>query len=291
MAGARIRCKAVLLTVGGVVLLPLVSALSWLKWHEADLVFQNERSYGLNAFNGLTSPYMSGVEFAVASGERLQGLVLKPDVASDSGFWILHLHGNADSAFSAGQIGHAKKLRELGFNVLAFDYRGFGKSPGQPTETNVYEDSQAAFQWLIDAGVPPAKIIVWGHSLGSGPAVELATRHQVAGLVLFGAFTSVDDVAAATYPWLPVRWVVGIHFDNLQRMRNVHVPVVIAHAVTDLTIPISHAGRLYAAANEPKAMLTLQAISDDGFGGHVSALYEQLHKLMPLMRQLRIVDK
>jgi dipeptidyl aminopeptidase/acylaminoacyl peptidase len=149
------------------------------------------------------------------------------------------------------------------------------------------EDAEAAYQGLIAHGVAPSRIIIWGHSLGSAPAVDLAAHHtDSAALVLFGAFTSIDDVAAATYRYLPVRWIVGIHMPSLQRMGSVHVPVVIAHSVQDAVVPYQEALRLYAAANPPKRLLTLDLPSSDRLGGHVDALYDDLGAFAPELKGL-----
>jgi pimeloyl-ACP methyl ester carboxylesterase len=189
---------------------------------------------------------------------------------------MLHLHGNADSAFSPLQVRHCEALRRSGFNVLEIDYRGFGPTPGRPSEAGMYDDSEAAYRELLRRGVPPNRIILLGHSLGSGPAVLLATRHKAAALVLFGAFTSIPDAAAERYPYLPVRLVVGVQFNSLARIGDVHMPVVIAHSRGDTLIPYSHALKLFAAANEPKHLITFDSVTNDGFGGHVDALYEHV---------------
>ncbi len=122
--------------------------------------------------------------------------------------------------------------------------------------------------------MPPNRIILLGHSLGSGPAVLLATRHEAAALVLFGAFTSIPDAAADQYPLLPVRYVASVQFDSLSRIHEVHMPVIIAHSRADTLVPYSHALRLFSAANEPKRLITFDSPADDGFGGHVDALFE-----------------
>lgn len=270
--------------VGLAGVLILGSILGWLKWHENDLVFNTAlshlRSYGQLPTNAerLTIPD--------AVGSSLAAVVLHADPLHDSGFWVLHLHGNADSAFSDLQLRHCRNLRSLGLNVLSFDYRGFGLSPGVASETHMDEDAEAAYQELIRRGIRPGRIILWGHSMGSGPAVLLATEHVAAALVLFGAFTSVPDAAADTYPHLPVRWIVSIHFDSLRRMPHVHIPIVIAHSVSDTLIPYHHAQRLFSAANEPKRFLALNVTPADGFGGHVDALYDNLGLLAPQLATL-----
>jgi pimeloyl-ACP methyl ester carboxylesterase len=284
IAKGGIRWKALLTTLGVVLLLPYLGILAWLKANESEMVFQTamSRSSFPVAFPADVEP----VFIPLAPGQPLTGYRVMADGQAATGFWILHLHGNADTVMSAGQAEHAWALREQGFHVLAFDYRGFGESRGEASEKNVYEDAEAAFQYLATQGVPSDRIILWGHSLGSGPAVELATRHQVAAVVLFGAFTSVPDRAAELYPWLPVRWIAGIRFDNLARLPSIRSPVVILHAETDRTIPISHGERLFAAAREPKRILRLEAQSDDGFGGHYAAAYEQLERVVPVVWEL-----
>jgi uncharacterized protein len=274
--GAR-RYGAALL----VVLVPYGVAAGYLKLQETELVFHALASRAVVA-----TALPAGLDDVTIPGEggtTLAAVRLRlPDAAT--GTWILHLHGNADSAFSRGQMEHVRRLGALGYSVLAPDTRGLGRTPGTPSEAGYVADAEAALRWLLAAGVPASRIIVWGHSLGSGPAVELAARHPgLAGLVTFGAFTSVPDRGAELYPWLPVKLIASIRFDNLARIGAVRIPVVIAHATTDATIPYAHARRLYAAANEPKQLLTLAAVTDDGFGGHVTALYDQLERLRPLL--------
>ncbi len=268
------------------VVMPMGGALIYLKLNEGRLVFQSDRSHRWTALPAPAPPGMRELLVAAPGGESLHGYTVTPDPARALGYWVLHLHGNSDSVFSETQIGNMQHLREQGFSVLAIDYRGFGPSPGRPTEAGLYEGAEAAWQWLIAQGVAPDRIIIWGHSLGSGPAVKLATDHRAAALVLFGAFTSIPDMAVSRYPWLPVRFIFGVHLDSLRRMPEVKMPVVIAHCVTDRVVPYANAGRLFAAAPEPKRLLTLRMLHEDGFAGHVTSLYEQLDLLMPLLHQV-----
>jgi alpha-beta hydrolase superfamily lysophospholipase len=276
-----IRALAVV-GLGALLLLGVV--LGWLKWHENDLVFNTALSHARPL--GPLPATAERLTIPEAAGEPLAAIVFPAASTHDSGFWVLHLHGNADSAFSVAQIRHCQSLRSLGLNVLSFDYRGFGLSPGVASEAHIYEDAEAAYQMLLGRGIPPERIIIWGHSLGSGPAVYLASKHAAAALVLFGAFTSLADAAADSYPHLPVRWMVSIHFDSLARMPQIHMPVVIAHSVGDTLIPYRHALRLFAAANAPKRLLTLDVASADGLGGHFDALYDHLGLLAPPLATL-----
>lgn len=269
--------------VGGAVLLAMTLSMVWLKLHENTIVFEAERSrqHLLRELPSDAEP----VSVPTADGTRLAGLMFV--AGEDSrGFWVLHLHGNADSVFSPWQVRHCEALRRAGFNVLEIDYRGFGKSPGQASEIHMYEDSEAAYQELLRRGTAPDHIILLGHSLGSGPAVELATRHAVAALVLFGAFTSIPDAAADRYPYLPVRLAVAVQFNSRARIAGVHVPVIIAHSRTDKVIPYHHALELYELANQPKRLITLQDPRTDQFGGHVDALYEHIDTLRSALSSL-----
>ena len=252
-------------------------AVGWLKLHEDDLVFASAQSK-LSLVEELPTR-AERVAITVDGDAAIAGVVFPAEESRDTGYWILLLHGNAASAFSADQLRHGEVLRAAGFSVLGIDYRGFGMSPGVPSETAMYADAEAAFDSLLHRGIAPGRIILLGHSLGSGPAVSLATRHRAAALVLFGAFTSIPDAAAGRYPWLPVRYVASVRFDSLARMHSVHIPVVIAHSRADATIPYRHALKLYAAAREPKRLLIFDAPSNDGFGGHVDSLFDNVPSL------------
>jgi uncharacterized protein len=264
----------IVLIAGGVAALAVALSMLWLKLHEDQLVFAAARSR--EHLLTVLPADSQRVTVPVPGGSALAALVFRADSGADNGFWLLHLHGNADSAFSPWQVRHCEALRRAGFNVLEIDYRGFGATPGQPSEASMYEDAEAAYQDLLRRGVTPNRIIVLGHSLGSGPAVLVATRHDAAALVLFGAFTSVPDAAAERYPYLPVRMAVAVQFNSLARIRDVHIPVIITHSRGDKLIPYSHALKLFAAANQPKRLITFDSPSDDGFGGHVDALYEHV---------------
>ncbi len=277
--------RASTIACAGAVLLVSVS-LGWLKLHEQELIFQ--ATYSHLQPRGTLPPHSERLTIEAPGAAPLAAIVLHAERARDHGYWILHLHGNADSAFSIVQLRHCEQLRAFGFSVLCFDYEGFGLSPGVPTEAHLNADAEAAYERLVARGVPPGRIIIWGHSLGSAPAVQLAARHpQAAALVLFGAFTSIADVAAERYPYLPVRWIVGVRMDSLARIRFVHIPVVIAHSVADAVIPFRLGLLLYRAANEPKRFLALgPSASPERLGGHVDALYDNLERLAPALSAL-----
>jgi uncharacterized protein len=276
-----VRGLAALLLLGAVL---LGAVLGWLKWHENELVFATTLSH--ERTNGQIPSGAEKVAIRETTGTSLAGIIVRADTLHDSGYWVLHFHGNAESAFSRTQLSHCQSLASLGLNVLAFDYRGFGLSPGVASEAHMDEDAEAAYAELRRRGIPSDHIILWGHSLGSGPATFLAGERPAAALVLFGAFTSVPNAAADTYPYLPVRWLVSVQFDSLKLMPGLHVPVLIVHTIGDTLIPIKEGKQLYAAANEPKQLLILNGPFADGFGGHVDGLYDHLDLLRPMLSTL-----
>jgi uncharacterized protein len=276
--------RRVLLAIVVLAVLSLAGILGWLKAHESQLVFATAISRA--RANGAIPAGGEALSLPTNGGATLAAVRFRADPSADSGYWVLHLHGNADSAFSPVQLAHCQRLTQLGVSALCFDYRGYGRSAGEASEAAMLEDADSAYQWLRRDGVPDDHILLWGHSLGSGPAVYLASTHPAAALVLFGAFTSIPDAAADTYPWLPVRWLVGVRFESLARIPQVHMPVVIAHTRSDALIRFHHAQDLFAAAHEPKRLLVLTDRTRDGFGGHVEALYDQLDQLQPILRAL-----
>jgi len=177
---------------------------------------------------------------------------------------VLFCHGNA------GNISHRlvsiQLFHELGLSVLIFDYRGYGQSTGKPTEKGTYRDADAAWDYLVEQrGIPAEHIILFGRSLGASIAADLATRQSAAGLILESGFTSVPDIAAKLYPWLPVRWFSRYQYDTRKKLANIHSPVLIAHSREDEIILYANGERLFEAANEPKQFLQLRGGHNDGF--------------------------
>jgi hypothetical protein len=139
---------------------------------------------------------------------------------------------------------------ELGVRVLAVDYRGYGQSEGKPSEAGLYADALAAYRWLRER-IPAERIVVFGESLGGAPACELALRQKVGGLVLHSTFTSVADMAARMFPWLPVRWLARTRFDNLAKIARIEAPKLIVHSRRDEVIPFAMGEQLLGAARPP----------------------------------------
>jgi len=202
------------------------------------------------------------VEIPSGDGVTLVAWVIRAPAADTAGRWLLMCHGNAGNLSDAGRPEHYAGLRALGLNLLAFDYRGYGESGGSPSEAGLYRDAEAAYGYLRDTlGVPPERIVLFGHSLGSVVAVELATRVPAAGLVLDGALISVIARAQEVYPYVPVRWIARSRYASIDRIGGLRLPKLFLHARADEVIPLAHGRRLFDAASPPKTFVALA-------GGH-----------------------
>lgn len=194
-------------------------------------------------------------------GERLDAWFVPNPEARAS---VLILHGNA------GNISHRldtiAMFHRLGCNILIFDYRGYGRSTGMPSEPGLYRDAQTAWDYLVrQRGIPPERIILFGESLGGAVAAWLAARERPGALVLSSAFISVPELAADLYPWLPVKWLARLRYDTRAAMAEINCPVLIAHSPDDEIVPFRHGQALFTAAAEPKAFLRLTGGHNDGF--------------------------
>ena len=171
---------------------------------------------------------------------------------------LLYLHGARwDVRGSSGRI---RRMQELGFSVLAIDYRGFGQSsPGLPSEAMAVEDARAAWDWLA-AQHPSAPRFIFGHSLGGGVAVQLAEQvRDQRGLILEGTFTSIPDVARSMkWGWLPVGPLITQRFDSRARIAQVGSPVLVVHGSDDRLIPSALGRQLFDAAAEPKRFVLVE---------------------------------
>ena len=195
------------------------------------------------------------------------------DPSTLSGWWlqstetdapvVLYLHGN-DLNIGAN-VDHVAALHRIGFSILAIDYRGYGKSEGgSPSESQVYDDAEAAWNYLISQRhVDPAAVFIYGHSLGGVIAIELALRRpEAAGVIVESTFTSMVDMAKVRYGMFPVDRLLNQRFDALFKVPNLRVPVLFIHGTADREVPYTMSVRLFAAARIPKS-LTLVA-----GGGH-----------------------
>jgi hypothetical protein len=196
-------------------------------------------------------PEMREIRVRTADGLDLVGWHAAPRQA-DAPTLVL-FHGNAGHlGLWAGQ---ARAMLDAGLGVLIAGYRGYGGNPGSPSEQCLYADARAALDWLGARGVAGRDIVLWGISLGTGVASQMAAERRVAALVLETPYTSVADIAAALFPLVPVRWLLLDRFDNVARMDAVQAPLLIVHGDRDDVIPFAHGEAVFAAAREPKRFL------------------------------------
>jgi fermentation-respiration switch protein FrsA (DUF1100 family) len=204
-------------------------------------------------------------EFPTEDGLTLVSWII-PAPDESSGPWLLICHGNAGNLSEFGRPAHYAGLRQLGLNLLAFDYRGYGESEGVPNEKGLYHDAQAAYRYLReDLGVPADRIVVFGHSLGSAVAIDLVSRVSAGGLIVEGAFTSAIERGQELYPFIPVRWIAASRYSSIEKISKVTIPKLFLHARGDEVIPLAHGRRLYEAAPPPKAFVELDGGHGDTF--------------------------
>jgi fermentation-respiration switch protein FrsA (DUF1100 family) len=183
-------------------------------------------------------------------GERLHGWWMR--ARTDPLGHLLLCHGNAGNV--GDRVLHAALLTATGFDVLLFDYRGYGRSSGRPSEEGTYRDARAALRCLLEqAGVDPARVFFLGESLGGAVALDLALERPPAGLVLLSAFTGVRELGRLHYPFIPAA-VVPDAYPTLRRIHELNAPLLVLHGDRDDIVPLSHGRALFDSAPGPKRM-------------------------------------
>jgi uncharacterized protein len=198
-----------------------------------------------------------------------------------SPMWLLVCHGNGGNLSEFDRPLHYAGLRQLGLNLLAFDYRGYGESGGSPSESGLYRDADAAYRYLTEErGVSAGRIIIFGHSLGSAVAVDLASRVPSAGLIVEGALTSATDRGQELYPYIPIRWIAASRFSSIDKISRVMVPKLFLHARQDEVIPLAHGRRLYQAATPPKTFVELSGGHGDAYDVDSMTYFGSIQRFM-----------
>lgn len=244
------------LTAGGVYLL----LVAWLYVGQRRMVYMPGRTVEI-------TPQQAGlahedVWLRSAGGARVHGWWVP--AASPTAPVILFCHGNAGTV--ADRLPTLVIFRHMGYATLIFDYQGYGRSEGRPTEAGTYADAAAAWHHLVEERqVPPRRIVVFGRSLGGAIAARLAREYAPGALVLESTFTSVPDLGADLYPWLPVRWLSRYRYDTLAEVRQARCPVAVLHSPGDDMIPHRHGQRLFAAAPDPKVFVALRGSRNGGY--------------------------
>ena len=221
------------------------------------------------------------VYFQAADGTVLNGWFfpcneesLCPNVA------VLLCHGNAGNI--SHRFGNYAVLLDAGLNVFAFDYRGYGRSKGVPGEKGTYQDAEAAYHWLVEKGFAETQIVGLGESLGGGIVSELAIRVPLGGIIVQSSFTSIPDLGAELFPWLPVKSLSSIRYDTQGKLSEIHVPVMIMHSREDSLVRFSHAEKNYAAANDPKRLWELEGDHNDTLASNAESYRNGIKEFLVL---------
>ena len=247
----------------------LVLLVAWLlmAWFEQRTVFVPARTLDRNpAERGLA---FEEVWFVAEDGVRLHGWWIPHPRPRGA---LVYCHGNG--ANIANRVDLAADLHRLGLHVFLFDYRGYGRSRGWPTEQGTYRDARAAFEVVRaryeDAENPP--VLVYGASLGGPIAAQLALDKPVRGLVVEASFPSAVELGRHLYPWLPVRWLARYRYDTAVRLAACPVPKLLASSRDDQLVPFQLGLALYDQAAEPKEFVALGGPHDEG-GWHYTPAY------------------
>jgi fermentation-respiration switch protein FrsA (DUF1100 family) len=233
-------------------------AVGWLVWRETAVVFKAGAPLG--AARPTFAYEQVEVPRARVSGQ-IAWLMPNPDART----WVLFLHGNSATIASRVNIARYRELRALGLSVAAPEYGGFGGVPGKPSEAALAQDARAAYDYLTRTRqVPPTRLVIYGWSLGSAVAVNLAAQVRAAAVILEGAPASLVALAEAEYPLFPIRLIMRNPFESIHRIDRVAAPLLFLHSPEDDVIPIAEGRRLYEAARSPKRFVEVK-------GGHVHA--------------------
>jgi fermentation-respiration switch protein FrsA (DUF1100 family) len=196
------------------------------------------------------------VTFTAADGNTIHAWWTEPPCWTPEHGALLYSHGNAGNLSQRGWS--VKVYRDQGHAVLIYDYPGYGKSTGKPSEKSIYAAGEAGYRWLTETKkIPPKAVTLYGGSLGGAVATDLASRFPARVLVLVGTFTSFPDMAQKSFPIFPARWLVSNQMNNREKIAKVTCPVFITHGTSDGLVPYRMAQELYEAAPEPKFLLPI----------------------------------
>lgn len=266
--------RRLLLTIAITTALVYSAAVGYLMSQETRLVFAAGRPLAETRPSG---PFEQ-VEVARDDGRRQFGWVLRPQGSGESAPWILFLHGNQATIASRVNILRYEQLRALGLNVFAPEYRGFGGLDGLPSESSVTTDARHGYDHLRQRlGISANRIVIYGWSLGSAVAVNVAAEAPVAAVILEGAPASLVAIGERQYPWMPIRLVMRNPFESILKVKKIAAPMLFLHSPDDEVIPIEEGRRLYDAAPEPKQFVEIA-------GGHIRPAEEDATNMFNAVR-------
>ncbi|MBA4048050.1 MAG: alpha/beta hydrolase [Sphingomonas sp.] len=190
-------------------------------------------------------PGYRDVRMAATDGTPLRAWFKPPALGKPV---VLFFHGNGDTI--AGSAAAVQPFTDRGYGALLPEYRGYGGMPGRPSEAVLAADARVAQHWLARMGVTDARTVLMGYSLGSGVATQLAVEIRPGALILFAGYASIDQVAAARFWFVPVRWLLKDHFDTASKLSKVTAPVLLLHGTADRTVPFDNLALLKRARSD-----------------------------------------
>jgi fermentation-respiration switch protein FrsA (DUF1100 family) len=242
-----------------------VAACIGVRLMERRLVYQ-PGARAVDVPNAALALHQRSVTFRAPDSVSLTGWIVPAAHGGPDAPWVLISHGNFGNIGYGGRPQFYAWFRDLGVNLFAYDYRGFGASDGAPSEAGLYTDAGAAYRYVTDSlHVPPSRIILFGHSLGTGVTIELARHVTAAGMIVEDAYTSVADRGQEAFPLLPIKLIAASRFASIEKVGGLRLPKLFLHARKDETIPIAHGRRVFAAAAEPKTFVELDAGHADAY--------------------------
>ena len=239
----------------GLLLLAFLGVYAYMFFDQASFIYFPERGYD-------ATPASVGLAYESIRLRTSDGVTL-------AAWWVpavnprgavVMAHGNGGNM--SHRLDKMRLFHDLGYGVMAFDYRGYGASEGKPSEEGTYADMAAAVDYAVAVrGTERQRLVLYGESLGGAVAIEESVRRPPAALVVDSSFTSVPAMASHYYPWLPARLLLRFRYDSLSRVAGIKCPVLVLHSPQDDVVPFAMGRKLYAAAPDPKAFVEL-------VGGH-----------------------
>lgn len=204
------------------------------------------------------------ISFKTSDGINIVGWFIPASTKSKLNKVILFCHGNAGNI--SNRLDTIHTFNHFGFDLLIFDYRGYGQSEGKPTEKGTYLDAQAAWDYLTKVKkYDPKDIVIMGRSLGGSVASWLAMKNNPKAVIIESAFKSIRDLGAELYPFLPVRLLARFNYNTKENVKSIKCPILVVHSTEDDIIPFSHGQEIFNAANNPKVFLEITGSHNSGF--------------------------
>lgn len=267
--------------LAGLVVVAFVLATGFLslRWFEQEITFHPVR-FSPNE-EWVKPPAATDVSFRTSDNENLNGWFFT-SVTQPARATIIFCHGNGGNISNIGWVG--ERLAARGFDVLLFDYRGYGKSSGHAySEQGIYRDADAAYDYMVNIrGVAPERLVLYGQSLGTTAVADVASRRPCGAIILESGLSSAQDMTAKLLP-SSLAWAHLFtlnRFDSARKLALVHCPVLVTHGDPDPVIPSTEGRALYAAANEPKQLLIFSGSGHNVFGSGGDAYLDVISKFV-----------